>query len=70
MQHDSEQMQVEIVVKWSGSEFALLLEPTQTVADVKRKLQELTRVMPKKQKLLGLKSKGRPASDDVCIIYI
>ncbi|GMH45984.1 hypothetical protein BSKO_13948 [Bryopsis sp. KO-2023] len=57
-------MSAEIVVKWSGQEFVIPVDPEDTVEAVKRKIQDKTNVAPKRQKLLGLKAKGKLAQDD------
>ena len=50
----------EIVVKWSGDEYKVLgLVGDQTVKDLKLEIQKQTGVLPERQKLLGLKYKGR-----------
>ena len=44
------------------------VEANETISSLKRKIQEQTNVQPKRQKLLGLKSKsGHLAADDVLI---
>ena len=47
-----------IVVKWSGKEYPVELPEGDTVAGLKRVLQEQTRVDPKRQKLLGPEDQG------------
>lgn len=57
-----------IVVKWSGKEYPVELQEDETVASLKRALQQHTQVDPKRQKLLGLKTKdGKPATDEAAI---
>lgn len=57
-----------IVVKWSGKEYPVELPEEQKVADLKRVLQEHTRVEPKRQKLIGLKTKdGKAATDEAAL---
>jgi hypothetical protein len=57
-----------IVVKWSGKEYPVELPEEQKVADLKRVLQEQTRVEPKRQKLIGLKTKdGKAATDEAAL---
>ena len=54
----------EICVKWSGKEFTVALQDAETVEDLKRRLQAETKVQPKRQKLIGLKTRsGKPAED-------
>ena len=50
----------DITIKWSGKEYVIsgLLE-TQTVLDLKEEIKKQTCVLPTRQKLLGLKYKGK-----------
>ncbi|KXZ48007.1 hypothetical protein GPECTOR_31g371 [Gonium pectorale] len=58
-------MAVEVGIKWSGKEFTIKLEPTETVLALKHKLESETNVLAKRQKIIGLKTKeGKLASDD------
>ncbi len=53
-----------LCVKWQGKEFSIPLADSDTVGELKRKIEEQTEVQPKRQKLLGLKPKaggGLPA---------
>ncbi|KAH7622271.1 putative Ubiquitin-like domain-containing CTD phosphatase [Nannochloris sp. 'desiccata'] len=55
-------------IKWNGKDVAAAVEPTETVAGLKRVLEIQTNVLAKKQKLLGLKTlAGKPATDDTPI---
>ncbi|XP_052772795.1 ubiquitin-like domain-containing CTD phosphatase 1 [Mya arenaria] len=55
---------IEIIIKWSGKEYKIAdLNATETVKDLKMKIQKETGVLADRQKLLGLKSKGKPADD-------
>lgn len=47
----------ELTFKWSGQEFVIIVQKDETVSSLKRKIQERTKVQPKRQKLLGLKDK-------------
>lgn len=59
---------VSIKVKWLGNEIEAIVEPSETIAGLKRVLETETKVLAKKQKLLGLKTKeGRPAGDDTTV---
>lgn len=58
---------VEFVIKWNGKELPIAIEEGASVADLKQKLQGLTNVLISKQKLLGLKDKGKPATDEVLL---
>ena len=49
----------ELTIRWNGTEYKLTgLQGTDTVADLKVRIQDLTGVLPQRQKLLGLKYKG------------
>mmetsp|Transcript_14455 Transcript_14455/g.31326 ORF Transcript_14455/g.31326 Transcript_14455/m.31326 type:complete len:322 (-) Transcript_14455:948-1913(-) len=57
-----------VCVKWQGKEFTINLEDQDTLDVLKRKLEEETHVQPKRQKLLGLKTKdGKQPGDDTVI---
>ncbi|XP_008819878.1 ubiquitin-like domain-containing CTD phosphatase 1 [Nannospalax galili] len=59
-------MALPIIVKWGGQEYSVTtLSEDDTVLDLKQFLKTLTGVLPERQKLLGLKVKGRPAENDV-----
>ena len=49
---------LELTFKWNGQEFILMVDATETMGGLKRKIQEHTTVQPKRQKLLGLKDKA------------
>jgi ubiquitin-like domain-containing CTD phosphatase 1 len=51
------------VIKWSGADYAIDIEDSQTVADMKNLIFNKTGVRPDRQKLLGLKVSGKPAAD-------
>ncbi|XP_062572249.1 ubiquitin-like domain-containing CTD phosphatase 1 [Saccostrea cucullata] len=54
-----------VVIKWSGQEYKLSVDKDGMVADLKKTIQDATGVLPERQKLLGLKFKGKPPADDV-----
>ncbi|XP_015759471.1 PREDICTED: ubiquitin-like domain-containing CTD phosphatase 1 [Acropora digitifera] len=57
---------VNVIVKWSGKEYVLEDVPLhETVRYLKNLIKEKTGVLPERQKLLGLKCKGKNAQDDV-----
>uniref|UniRef100_A0A8C6X8S3 Ubiquitin-like domain-containing CTD phosphatase 1 n=1 Tax=Naja naja TaxID=35670 RepID=A0A8C6X8S3_NAJNA len=59
-------MAVSLIIKWGGQEFLITtLSEEDTVLDLKQSLKGLTGVLPERQKLLGLKVKGKPAENDV-----
>jgi ubiquitin-like domain-containing CTD phosphatase 1 len=53
---------LEVLVKWSGTEYSVRARPTDTVAHLKRELQRATAVDAKRLKLLGLKAKPAAAA--------
>ncbi|GAB6025439.1 Ubiquitin-like domain-containing CTD phosphatase 1 [Chamberlinius hualienensis] len=54
-----------VIIKWGGKEYKINdLSYSETVYDLKKSVQHETGVLPERQKLLGLKVKGKPASDD------
>ncbi|PNH07422.1 Ubiquitin-like domain-containing CTD phosphatase 1, partial [Tetrabaena socialis] len=60
--------QVEVGIKWSGKEFTIQCESTDTVLALKHKLEGQTSVLAKRQKILGLKTKeGKPATDESAV---
>lgn len=67
MESKQEQTLVEFVIKWNGKEIPVSIEQDATVADLKRMLEGLTNVLSTKQKVLGLKAKGKPATEEVCL---
>ncbi|XP_016388252.1 ubiquitin-like domain-containing CTD phosphatase 1 [Sinocyclocheilus rhinocerous] len=59
-------MSVSVIIKWGGQEYSIsTLSEEDTVLDLKQSIKSLTGVLPERQKLLGLKVKGKPADDDV-----
>lgn len=56
--------EVSVCIKWSGKEFTVNCGSDETVEDLKRKLAEQTQVQPKRQKLLGLKTKANKPAED------
>ncbi len=61
-------MTTEISIKWSGQEYNFVLENDATVLALKEKICEETRVLPHRQKLLGLKNKSGKLADDDCLV--
>jgi len=57
--------EMELVAKWNGSEYNVSIQPHQTVLDLKHKLEEMTKVQPKRQKLMGLGKGKMPPDDEV-----
>lgn len=59
---------LKLVVKWSGKEYLIEnLQPSNTILQLKQQVCEQTGVLPDRQKLLGLKYKGKVVGDDVRI---
>ncbi|XP_030067130.1 ubiquitin-like domain-containing CTD phosphatase 1 [Microcaecilia unicolor] len=59
-------MSLSLIVKWGGQEYSITaLSEDDTVLDLKQSLKNLTGVLPERQKLLGLKYKGKSAEDDM-----
>uniref|UniRef100_A0A3Q2D0C8 Ubiquitin-like domain-containing CTD phosphatase 1 n=1 Tax=Cyprinodon variegatus TaxID=28743 RepID=A0A3Q2D0C8_CYPVA len=59
-------MSVSVIIKWGGQEYSISsLSEEDTVLDLKQSIKSLTGVLPERQKLLGLKIKGKPAEDEV-----
>uniref|UniRef100_A0A3B3TDT1 Ubiquitin-like domain-containing CTD phosphatase 1 n=1 Tax=Paramormyrops kingsleyae TaxID=1676925 RepID=A0A3B3TDT1_9TELE len=59
-------MSVSVIIKWGGHEYFIsTLSEEDTVLDLKQSIKTLTGVLPERQKLLGLKVKGKPAEDDI-----
>ncbi|KAG9346841.1 hypothetical protein JZ751_007188 [Albula glossodonta] len=59
-------MSVSVIIKWGGQEYTIsTLSEEDTVLDLKQSIKSLTGVLPERQKLLGLKIKGKPAEDDI-----
>lgn len=59
-------MSVSVIIKWGGQEYSIsTLSEEDTVLDLKQSIKSLTGVLPERQKLLGLKLKGKPAEDNV-----
>ncbi|XP_022249247.1 ubiquitin-like domain-containing CTD phosphatase 1 isoform X3 [Limulus polyphemus] len=57
---------LELTVKWGGKEYLIdCLAGENTIAELKTVICQKTGVLPGRQKLLGLKIKGRPANDEV-----
>lgn len=59
-----------LIIKWSGNEYVFdhnYLEPQLTVYDLKSLIFQRTAVLPERQKLIGLKCKGKPAEDGVLL---
>ncbi|XP_041477792.1 ubiquitin-like domain-containing CTD phosphatase 1 [Lytechinus variegatus] len=57
---------MKLVVKWSGQEYEFTeVSGNDTVKDLKEAIHEKTGVLPQRQKILGLKFKGKPPGDDI-----
>ncbi|KAK9828309.1 hypothetical protein WJX74_008288 [Apatococcus lobatus] len=56
-----------VVVRWGGQEYSVDTSFQDTVGSLKAKLAVPTKVQVSRQKLLGLKLKGKPAPDDALL---
>lgn len=60
--------EISLLVKWSGSTYPVELSLDSTIANLKTRLFELTEVLPKRQKVLGLPySQARIPPDDLAL---
>lgn len=50
-------------VKWAGKDFTVRVCADDTVGELKRRICEVTNVLPKRQKLLNVKAGTKPATD-------
>lgn len=65
---DPAKRDITLLIKFQGQDLNVHASATDTVASVKRQLEDKTRVLAKKQKLLGLKTcQGRPPTDDTAV---
>jgi len=58
---------LELIGKWNGKEYPVFVMPSDTIQDLKHKMEELTKVQPKRQKIMGLSLKGKLPPDDALI---
>lgn len=59
-------MSLSVIIKWGGQEYSIsALSEDDTVLDLKQSIKSLTGVLPERQKLLGLKIRGRTAQKDL-----
>lgn len=56
-----------LIVKWSGNEYKIELDESFTVLNLKNEIKKVTGVLPERQKLMGLKFKGKSPSDDILL---
>lgn len=53
-------MSLSVIIKWGGQEYSVgALSEDDTVLDLKQSIKSLTGVLPERQKLLGLKIRGK-----------
>jgi len=52
-------MDIELIAKWNGKEYTVIVSPNDTIQDLKHQLEGFTKVHAKRQKLMGLPSKGK-----------
>jgi ubiquitin-like domain-containing CTD phosphatase 1 len=64
-------MSSSLLFKWNGKELEITADQSQTVGDVKSMLEVKTTINPKRQKLIGLKTKdGKLATDDSIVSHL
>lgn len=56
-----------MAVKWSGKEYTVRVCADDTVGELKRRIFEVTNVLPKRQKLLNVKAGVKPADDTMLL---
>lgn len=56
-----------LAVKWSGKEYTVRACAEDTVGELKRRICEVTNVLPKRQKLLNVKAGSKPADDSMLL---
>ena len=54
-------------VKWAGKEYGVRVCKDDSIGELKRRICEVTLVLPKRQKLIGLNAKGKMAEDSMII---
>ena len=59
--------EVTLNIKWAGKEYGVRVCMEDSVGELKRRICEATSVLPKRQKLIGLNSKGKMAEDSMII---
>lgn len=68
MQSSSTDNDFKLIVKWSGAEYEIEINPQENIALLKHEIFKKTNVRPERQKLLNIKYKGgKMAPDDVKI---
>jgi ubiquitin-like domain-containing CTD phosphatase 1 len=61
--------EIQVEIKWNGQNFVVSnLASTNSVADLKDELAKLTRVLPDRQKLLGLKTNAGGAATNTTLL--
>lgn len=58
------EINIKLIIKWSGKEYEVELTENDTVANLKSAIQKQTGVRPERQKLLNLKYKAKTADDE------
>jgi len=59
--------EITMAVKWSGKEYTVRVCADDTVGELKRRICEVTNVLPKRQKLLNVKAGVKPADDSMLL---
>ncbi|CAG9859922.1 unnamed protein product [Phyllotreta striolata] len=55
---------IKIILKWNGKEFEIESSENETILDLKKSIENVTKVKCERQKLLNLKDKGKTPLDD------
>lgn len=63
MTEEESSSSLELIGKWNGKEFPISMPQSATIQDLKHRMEELTRVQPKRQKIMGLSLKGKLPPD-------
>ena len=63
----SSEEEITLTVKWSGKEYTVRVCGDDSVAELKRRICELTNVLPKRQKLLYPKVGSKLADDSILL---
>lgn len=66
----SSEEEMTLSVKWVGKEYVVRVCADDTVGELKRRICELTNVLPKRQKLLNVKLGSKPADDSTLLSHL
>lgn len=62
-----EKQEISITVRWAGRAYSINIHPDDTVGELKRRICEVTNVLPMRQKLVGLKAGTAVVADDTLL---